>query len=241
MIALSIVGARPQFIKEALVGAAIRQEGIEEILVNTGQQYDVNMSDVFVDALSIKKPDYNLGVGLGSHAYQTAITMLKLEEVILKEKPNLVLVYGDTNATVAGALVASKLKIPVAHVEAGLHQSPKDMPEEINRVVTDHIYRVLFCPTQKAVANLEKEGITEGVHFVGDVMYDLFLTIEARLDPSQVMASFGLEEKGYILVTLHRDFNTDDPKRLSSILSAFDEISKTVPLVLPLHLGRKRR
>jgi len=240
MIILSIIGARPQFIKEAIVGAAIRQAGIEEILVNTGQHYDANMSDVFVDALSIKKPDYNLGVGSGSHAYQTATTMLKLEEVILKEKPDLVLVYGDTNATVAGALVASKLKIPVAHVEAGLRQSPKDMPEEINRVVTDHISRLLFCPTYKAIENLEKEGITEGVHFVGDVMYDLFLTMKARLDPPQVMARFGLEEKGYILATLHRDFNTDDPKRLSSILSAFDEISRSVPIVLPLHPRTKK-
>lgn len=240
MIVLSIIGARPQFIKEAIVGAAIRQAGIEEILVNTGQHYDANMSDVFVDALSIKKPDYNLGVGSGSHAYQTATTMLKLEEVILKEKPDFVLVYGDTNATVAGALVASKLKISVAHVEAGLRQSPKDMPEEINRVVTDHISRLLFCPTQKAVENLEKEGITESVHFVGDVMCDLFLTMKARLDPPQVMASFGLEEKGYILATLHRDFNTDDPKRLFSILSAFDEISRSVPLVLPLHPRTKK-
>jgi UDP-N-acetylglucosamine 2-epimerase (non-hydrolysing) len=240
MKVLCLVGARPQFIKEAIVGAAMRRSGIDEVLVNTGQHYDANMSDVFVDALSIKKPDYNLGVGSGSHAYQTATTMLRLEEVILKEKPDLVLVYGDTNATAAGALVASKLKIPVAHVEAGLRQHPKDMPEEINRVVTDHISRLLFCPTQKAVANLEKEGITEGVHFVGDVMYDLFLTMKARLDPPKVLARYGLEEKGYILMTLHRDFNTDDPKRLFSILLAFDEISRTLPLVLPLHPRTKK-
>lgn len=138
---LCLIGARPQFIKEAIVGAEVRKAGIKEILVNTGQHYDANMSDVFVKELDIKEPDYNLEIGSGTHAYQTATTMLRLEEVVLKEKPDMVLVYGDTNATVAGALVASKLKIPVAHVEAGLRQEPKDMPEEINRVVTDHISR----------------------------------------------------------------------------------------------------
>ena len=237
---ISIIGARPQFIKEAIVGFAIRDIGIDEVLVNTGQHYDANMSDVFVKGLSIKEPDYNLGVGSGTHAFQTATAMIRLEEIISNENPDMVLVYGDTNATVAGALVAAKLKIPVAHVEAGLRQNPKDMPEEINRVVTDHISTLLFCPTEKAVENLKKEGITEGVHFVGDVMYDLFLKMRPRLDINGTLARFILQEKNYILATLHRDFNTDDPKRLSSILSALDEISKDIPVVLPLHPRAKR-
>lgn len=232
---LSIVGARPQFIKEAIVGAALREAELEEILVNTGQHYDANMSDVFIEQLSIKQPDYNLGVGSGTHAFQTATTMLRLEKIILSTKPDLILVYGDTNATIAGALVATKLKIPVAHIEAGLRQYPKDMPEEINRVVTDHISQLLFCPTQKAVENLMNEGISEGVHFVGDVMYDLFLTIKARIDPLETPAKYGLKNKEYIIATLHRDFNTDNPERLSSILSAFDDISRSIPIVLPLH------
>ncbi len=146
---LCLIGARPQFIKEAIVGAELLKVGIDEVLVNTGQHYDANMSDVFIQGLSIKTPDYNLGVGSGSHAYQIATTILRLEEVVLKEKPDMLMVYGDTNRTVAGALVASKLKIPVAHVEAGLRQHPKDMPEEINRVVTDHISSLLFCQQQK--------------------------------------------------------------------------------------------
>jgi len=240
MKVLSIIGARPQFIKEAIVGEALREAGIEEILVNTGQHYDANMSDVFIEGLSIKKPDYNLGVGSGTHAFQTATTMMRLEEIFQTEKPDVVLVYGDTNATIAGALVAAKLKIPVAHVEAGLRQHPKDMPEEINRVVTDHISSLLFCPTQKAVDNLGKEGITEGVHFVGDVMYDLFLKMETQLDSTGNISRFGLKEKEYILSTLHRDFNTDNPERLRSILSALNDISKDIPVVLPMHPRTKK-
>lgn len=240
MKTVSIVGARPQFIKEAIVGPAIREADIEEVLVNTGQHYDANMSDVFVKGLAIKEPDYNLGVGSGTHAFQTATAMIRMEEIIKRESPDLVLVYGDTNATVAGALVAAKLKIPVAHIEAGLRQHPKGMPEEINRVVTDHISSLLFCPTQKAVDNLGKEGVTNGVHFVGDVMYDLFLKMQPQLDVPGTIGRFGLQEKRYILATLHRDFNTDDPERLCSILSAFDEISRTLPLVLPLHPRTKK-
>ena len=232
---LCLIGARPQFIKEAIVGAELRKAGIDEVLVNTGQHYDANMSDVFIEGLSIKIPDYNLGVGSGSHAYQTATTMLRLEEVVLKEKPDLIMVYGDTNATVAGALVGSKLKLPIAHVEAGLRQHPKDMPEEINRVVTDHISSLLFCPTEKAVDNLEKEGITKGVHFVGDVMYDLFIKMRESLDISTTLADYSLVRGRYILATLHRDFNTDDRSRLTNILEAMDEVSKKIKVVLPLH------
>jgi UDP-GlcNAc3NAcA epimerase len=232
---ISIIGARPQFIKEAIVGAELRKAGIDEVLVNTGQHYDANMSDVFIQGLNIKTPDYNLGVGSGSHAYQTSTTMLRLEEVVLKEKPDALMVYGDTNATIAGALVASKLKIPVAHVEAGLRQHPKDMPEEINRVVTDHISSFLFCPTEKAVDNLEKEGITEGVHFVGDVMYDLFVKMKESLNISKSLSNYALVRGRYILATLHRDFNTDDRKRLKNILEAMNEVSKKIKVVLPLH------
>lgn len=232
---ISLIGARPQFIKEAIVGAELRKEGIDEVLVNTGQHYDANMSDVFIQGLNIKTPDYNLGVGSGSHAYQTATTMLSLEEVVLKEKPDMIMVYGDTNATVAGALVGSKLKIPIAHVEAGLRQHPKDMPEEINRVVTDHISSLLFCPTEKAVDNLEKEGITKGVHFVGDVMYDLFVKMRESLDISKTLSNYSLIRGKYILATLHRDFNTDDRKRLKNILEAMNEISKKIKVVLPIH------
>jgi len=232
---LCLIGARPQFIKEAIVGSELRKAGIDEVLVNTGQHYDANMSDVFIEGLSIKTPDYNLGVGSGSHAYQTATTMLRLEEVVLKEKPDLIMVYGDTNATVAGALVGSKLKIPVAHVEAGLRQHPKNMPEEINRVITDRISSLLFCPTEKAVDNLEKEGITKGVHFVGDVMFDLFIKMRESLDISTTLADYSLVTGRYILATLHRDFNTDDRSRLKNILEAMNEVSKKIKVVLPLH------
>lgn len=237
---ISVIGARPQFIKEAIVGPAIREAGMEQVLVNTGQHYDANLSDVFIKGLSIKEPDYNLDVGSGTHAFQTATAMIRLEEVIEKESPVVVLVYGDTNATVAGALVAAKMKVPVAHVEAGLRQHPKDMPEEINRVITDHISTLLFCPTQRAVDNLKKEGITGGVHFVGDVMYDLFLKMRPQLNVSGTVARFGLPEKGYILATLHRDFNTDDAFRLRSILSALGDISREIPVLLPLHPRTKK-
>lgn len=240
MKVLSIVGARPQFIKEAIVGAELRKAGIDEVLVNTGQHYDHNMSAVFFNCLDIKEPDYNLRVGSGSHAVQTGLTMMRLEEVVIKEKPGVVLVYGDTNATVAGALVASKLKTHVAHVEAGLRQHPKDMPEEINRVVTDHISSLLFCPTEKAVDNLEKEGITRGAHFVGDVMYDLFVKMRESLDISKTLANYSLIRGKYILATLHRDFNTDDRSRLKNILEAMDEVSKKIKVVLPLHPRTKK-
>jgi len=231
----TVVGARPQFIKEAVVGEALKKYKIEELLVNTGQHYDSNMADVFFDCLSIKIPDYNLGIGSGSHSFQTGTAMIRLEEILIKETPDMVLVYGDTNATLAAALAAAKLKIPVAHVEAGLRQHPKDMPEEINRVVTDHVSSLLFCPTKKAVENLAGEGISKGVHFVGDVMYDLFLKMKARLDVPTILKRLGLEEKRFILATVHRDFNTDNPNRLKTILSALDEITQEIPVILPLH------
>ncbi|MDK2801361.1 MAG: UDP-GlcNAc3NAcA epimerase [Clostridiales bacterium] len=237
---LSVVGARPQFIKEAVVGEQLRARGMREILVHTGQHYDVNMSDVFFKYLELKKPDYYLSVGSGTHAYQTGTTMIRLEEVAIKEKPDVLIVYGDTNATIAGALVGAKLKIPVAHVEAGLRQEPKDMPEEINRVVTDHISRFLFCPTKKAVDNLKSEGISKGVYFVGDVMYDLFLKVKDSIDVQKVLKKYGLQRKNYILATVHRDFNTDNEERLRNILTALGEISHEIPVVFPMHPRTKK-
>ena len=236
----TIVGARPQFIKEAVVGEELRKAGFEHVLVHTGQHYDYNMSEVFFKSLEIKDPDYNLEVGSGSHAVQTGITMIRLEEVVLREKPDVVLVYGDTNATVAGALVAAKLKIPVAHVEAGMRQEPRDMPEEINRVLTDRISSILFCPSQTAVKNLKKEGMEKGVWFTGDVMYDLFLKMEKNFDYS-VAEQLDLEEDGYVVVTIHRDFNTDNRDRLEKILRQLNIIVKDKRIVFPIHPRTRRR
>ena len=232
---LSIVGARPQFIKEAVITKAFREKGIQEVLIHTGQHYDANMSDLFFSDLQIKKPDYNLGIGSGSHAYQTGTGMIKMEEIVLKEKPDVLLVHGDTNATIAGALVGAKLKVPVAHVEAGLRQTPKDMPEEINRVVTDHVSRYLFCPTALATNNLKAEGITAGVFFTGDVMYDLFLSVRNEVNVEETCTRYSVRETEFFFATLHRDFNTDHPERLRSILEAFAEIANHCPLILPVH------
>lgn len=232
---LSVVGARPQFIKEAVITKAFREKGIQEVLIHTGQHYDANMSDLFFSDLQIKKPDYNLGIGSGSHAYQTGTGMMKIEEIVLKEKPDVLLVHGDTNATIAGALVGAKLKVPVAHVEAGLRQTPKDMPEEINRVVTDHVSRYLFCPTELAVKNLKGEGLTTGVFFTGDVMYDLFLSVRKEVSIEETCLRYFVRETEFFFATLHRDFNTDHPERLKNILEAFTEIAKHYPVILPIH------
>jgi len=236
----TIVGARPQFIKEAVVGEKLRKAGFEHVLIHTGQHYDYNMSEVFFKSLEIKDPDYNLEVGSGSHAVQTGLTMIRLEEVVLREKPDVVLVYGDTNATVAGALVAAKLKIPVAHVEAGMRQEPRDMPEEINRVLTDRISTILFCPSQTAVKNLKKEGMEKGVWFTGDVMYDLFLKMEKHFDYS-LAEQLDLEEDGYVVVTIHRDFNTDNKERLEEILKQLNITVKDKRVIFPIHPRTRRR
>jgi len=237
---ISLIGARPQIIKEAILNQELEKEGIEEILVHSGQHYDFNMSDVFFKVLNIKKVSYNLGIGSGTHAEMTGKTMIEFEKVVLKERPDIILVYGDTNTTLAGALVGSKLKIPVAHVEAGIRQEPKDMPEEINRVLTDHVSKYLFCPSKLATNNLKKENITEGVYFTGDIMYDLFLKMKPYFDET-IINKFSLEENKYVVTTIHRDFNTDNKSNLKAILKELDEISKEIKVVFPIHPRTKKR
>lgn len=241
---VSLVGARPQFIKEAIIGAEVRRrKAWNHILVHSGQHYDANMSDIFFTELDMKHPDYFLGVGSGSHGKQTAEVLTKFEELLLNEKPDLVLVYGDTNTTVAGALAASKLKIPVAHVEAGIRQNPKDMPEEINRVLTDHISKYLFCCSDLAAKNLEKEGITEGIFVPGDVMYDLYLKMKPRFTPKETREHYGLEKGRYIIATLHRDFNVDNFDPLRNILKGLAKAKKEagMEVLLPLHPRTSKR
>ncbi|AKN32508.1 UDP-N-acetylglucosamine 2-epimerase (non-hydrolyzing) [Clostridium sp. P21] len=235
---LTVVGARPQFIKAAAVSNVIRKQH-EEILIHTGQHYDENMSKVFFDELKIPKPDYNLEVGSGNHGHQTGTMLIKLEEIYLKEKPDLVLVYGDTNSTLAGALCASKLLIPVAHVEAGLRSFNMTMPEEQNRILTDHISKFLFVPTTSAIENLKNEGITKGVHNVGDVMFDAVLHFKGLAeDKSNIINELKVNKNEYILTTIHRAENTNDINRLKNIIEALNESGKTV--ILPMHPRTKK-
>jgi UDP-GlcNAc3NAcA epimerase len=235
---LSIVGARPQFIKAAAVSNVLRTEH-EEILVHTGQHYDENMSKVFFEELQIPKPDYDLGIGSGGHGHQTGNMLIKLEDIYIKEKPDLVLVYGDTNSTLAGALCASKLLIPVAHVEAGLRSFNKKMPEEQNRILTDHISSLLFVPTNTAIKNLESEGIVNNVFNVGDVMYDAVEHFKSIAEEkSNIINKLGIGKNEYILTTIHRAENTNDINRLKSIIMALNE-SKDI-FVLPLHPRTKK-
>ncbi|HET89828.1 MAG TPA: UDP-N-acetylglucosamine 2-epimerase (non-hydrolyzing) [Chloroflexi bacterium] len=232
---LSIVGARPQFIKAAPVSRALRPAA-HEVLLHTGQHYDYGMSAVFFDELHIPEPDYNLGVGSGPHGRQTGQMLIRIEEVLLQEQPDWVLVYGDTNSTLAGALAAVKLHIPVAHVEAGLRSFNRAMPEEHNRALTDHAADLLFCPTQTAVDNLAREGVVAGVHLTGDVMVDaLFYNAALAEERSDVLARLNLTLGDYVLVTAHRPRNTDDPVRLRAILAALEEIARERPVVFPAH------
>ncbi|MRX72169.1 UDP-N-acetylglucosamine 2-epimerase (non-hydrolyzing) [Bacillus lacus] len=235
---VTIIGARPQFIKAAPVSREIRKH-FTEIIVHTGQHYDKNMSDIFFEELQIPKPDYSLNVGSSSHGKQTGEMLIQIEEVLLKEEPDYVLVYGDTNSTLAGSLAASKLHIPVVHIEAGLRSFNKKMPEEINRIMTDHVSQYLFCPTQTAVDNLKDENITQGVHNVGDVMYDAVLYNLQLAEKSSVLENHGLEKNSYHLITLHRAENTDDQKRMENIISAFQQIDKT--LIWPIHPRTKNK
>jgi len=231
---LTVVGARPQFIKAAAVSRELRRHH-EEILVHTGQHYDHEMSGIFFDGLELPPADVNLEVGSGPHGMQTGAMLKGLEEVMLARQPDCVQVYGDTNSTLAAALAASKLSIPVSHVEAGLRSFNRRMPEEINRVVTDHLSTLLLCPSDTAVANLAAEGISANVHVVGDVMLDVLNWARERLpdDGTGPLRELGLNRGSYLLVTLHRSENTDDPSRLLGILRALNSIPE--PIVLPLH------
>ncbi len=235
---VSIVGARPQFIKAAAVSRALRAApGVMEVLVHTGQHYDDNMSRVFFEELEIPEPDYHLGIGSGTHGAQTGRMLEAVEQVLLQERPDWVLVYGDTNSTLAGALAAAKLHIPVAHVEAGLRSFNRRMPEEINRVLTDHASDLLFAPTQAAVENLRREGIPEErIYLVGDVMYDAALYYGAKAErESRILERLALQPKGYLLATVHRAENTDDPVRLRAIFEGLAVAAREMPVVMPLH------
>lgn len=230
----SIVGARPQFIKAAALSRELRKRHTE-ILIHTGQHYDHSMSGVFFDGLEIPAPDFNLGVGSGSHGAQTGAMLSAIEEVFISQKPDRVLIYGDTNSTLAGALAASKLHIPVVHVESGLRSYNRQMPEEINRIVADHLSDLLLCPSEVAVKNLAAEGITRGVHIVGDVMQDVLNRAKERADAgaAEFLDRMALKERQYVVATVHRSENTDDPARLGGILKALNALDE--PVIFPAH------
>lgn len=239
---LSVVGARPQFVKAAVVSRALANRSeIQEVLVHTGQHFDDNMSAIFFDELGISPPAHNLGIGGGSHAANTGRTMEAIEQVIGIESPDIVLVYGDTDSTLAGALAASKLCVRIAHVEAGLRSFNRRMPEEINRILTDHVADILFAPSDCAITNLANEGIRgPQVQLVGDVMYDAVRVFSAIAEQrSNVLERFRLERGAYVLVTLHRKENTDDPDRLASIIEGLS--SSNDPVILPLHPRTRKR
>ena len=230
---LSIVGARPQFIKYGPLGKKLKQK-FEEKLLHTGQHYDRNMSDLFFEELNIDEPDINLGVGSYSHGKQTAVMLEKIEDELLRFKPDLVIVFGDTNSTLAGALASVKLHIKTAHVEAGLRSFNKKMPEEINRILTDQCSDLLFCPTETAVENLKKENIHKGVLFTGDIMYEAFTENQKIAETrSDILIKLGLQKENYFLATLHRAENTDNLENLNNIIEAFNKIDKKI--ILPLH------
>lgn len=244
---LTILGARPQFIKSYPVSKVILDyEEIEEVILHTGQHYDFNMSKIFFSQLTLKEPKYNLGVGSGTHGKQTGEMLKGIEKIILKESPDIVLIYGDTNSTLAGALSGAKCQIPVAHVEAGLRSYNRKMPEEINRILADRISSYLFCPTETAVNNLAKEGFNnfkyEGFIFKkpkiinsGDVMYDSFLMCKKILEPSSEIKKITRDIGKFYLATIHRAENTDLKNNLKNIIEALEEISKNMPIVIPLH------
>ncbi len=238
MKVLTVVGARPQFIKAAAVATVLRATPeVREVLVHTGQHYDDNMSRVFFEELEIPKPDYHLGIGGGTHGQNTGRMLEAIERVLLEERPDWVLVYGDTDSTLAGALAAVKLHVRVAHVEAGLRSFNRRMPEEINRVLTDHASDLLFAPTEAAVQNLKREGIPEErIHLVGDVMYDAALYYGKKAErESRILERLSLQPKGYILATVHRAENTDNPARLKAILEGLAKVHREVPVVFPVH------
>lgn len=255
--AVTVIGARPQIIKAAAISRAVKnffQDEIKEIIVHTGQHYDDNMSQIFFDEMGIPRPDVNLNVGSGSHGVQTAKMIMGLEEILMKEKPDYLILYGDTNSTLAGAIAASKIHIPIVHIEAGLRSFNKKMPEEINRIMCDHASTLLFAPTETGFSNLLKEGFDKnnkkpftadnpGIFHCGDVMYDnsIYFAQQAK-EKSTVLQELGLEEGSFYLATVHRDNNTDDPQRLNALFRAFNRITKESgkTLVLPLHPRTKK-
>jgi UDP-GlcNAc3NAcA epimerase len=243
----SIVGARPQFIKIAPVCRAIADRnkqgaGLEDVIIHTGQHYDASMSDVFFEELNIPKADFHLGVGSASHGAQTGQMLQKLEELMLSQSPDMVVIYGDTNSTVAGALAAAKLHIPIAHVEAGLRSFNRKMPEEVNRIVADHISDILLAPTPTAIANLDKENLADRTLYSGDIMHDAVIYNRKLADEkSSILSDFSLKQKSYAVVTVHRAENTDDPTRLREILDSLNEVAANgLKLVFPVHPRTKK-
>ena len=235
---LTILGTRPQFIKASVVSREIfKTLNIEEIVVHTGQHFDANMSEVFFQELEIPRPTYHLNISGGTHGEMIGRMLAAIEEVIKKERADRILVYGDSNSTLAGALAAAKLSVPIAHVEAGLRSFNRQMPEEINRVVTDHLSDQLLSPTATATANLLREGVSrERIHQVGDVMYDAALCYGNKAEESsRILNSYGLSSGAYVLATIHRRENSDSPKRLGAILEALRTVAQIMPVVLPLH------
>ncbi|KJJ84404.1 UDP-n-acetylglucosamine 2-epimerase [Candidatus Omnitrophus magneticus] len=240
---LTIIGARPQFIKSVLISRALEEESLscclKEITVNTGQHYDANMAGVFFSELNIKQPDYDLSLGGVSALSQISAMTKLLEEIFDKERPDLAIVYGDTNSTLAGAISAVKSKVRLAHVEAGLRSFDKSMPEEVNRILTDHITSIFFCPTKIAVENLKKENIINGVYFTGDIMFELVMkSLNIAREKSGIMRSLGLQPKEYFLATVHRESNTDTRKNIDSIISSFGDLNKKV--IFPIHPRAKK-
>jgi UDP-GlcNAc3NAcA epimerase len=241
---LTVIGARPQFIKAAAVSRQIAEtQGLEEVLVHTGQHYDANMSDVFFDELDIPRPAHHLGIAGGGHGAMTGRMLAAIEALLLEVRPDAVMVYGDTNSTLAGALAAAKLHIPIAHVEAGLRSFNKRMPEEINRILTDQCADLLLTPTATATQNLLREGVQEArIVECGDVMFDAALHFGKKADAGQAgPARFGLTPKEYVLATVHRQENTDDPIRLAAILDGLAKVARDLKVVLPLHPRTRAR
>ena len=243
MKVITVVGARPQFVKAATLSRAVAAQAgapgrdrVEEKIVHTGQHYDANMSDVFFDELGIPRPAWHLGVGSGAHGAQTGRMLEEIEKILVAERPDMLLVYGDTNSTLAGALAAAKLHIPIAHVEAGLRSFNRRMPEEVNRVLTDHLSALLFCPTRQSVENLGAEGVREGVMNVGDVMFDSVLHYRRQVEQApRALRELVLEPRGFLLATVHRAENTDSAENLREIFAAFGEIAARYPVVVALH------
>ncbi len=231
---VTVVGARPQFIKSAPVSATIAAAGYQEYLLHTGQHYDYGMSKIFFEELDLREPDINLGIGSGTHAQQTGKMIVGIESVLMTQNPDVVLVYGDTNSTLAGALAASKLNIRLAHIEAGLRSYNRRMPEEHNRVLTDHCSDLLFCPTQTAVENLRREGLSSGVYLVGDTMYDALVKYAGLAEnKSKILAHLDIKPHKYILLTIHRAYNTDDVGVLETLLFALGKVEYQI--IYPIH------